>query len=79
MSPYVECRHCGCWHYTRGKRKCSSPHGHDFTPPDPFACCGGNDERRPHHCSDCPKHPWVSEPDPRCVEFSGVCPHSEDP
>lgn len=31
--PYAECRRCGCWHYTRGKRKCSSPHGHDFTPP----------------------------------------------
>ena len=31
--PYAECKRCGCWHYTRGKRKCSSPHGHDFTPP----------------------------------------------
>ena len=48
-------------------------------PDDPFACCGGNDEKPPHHCSDCPSHPWAVEPDPRCMLAPHECPHAKEP
>lgn len=52
-------------------------------PDDPFACCGGNDENPPHHCSDCPEHPWGPaegwQEDPRCMAAPHECPHAKEP
>jgi len=42
---------------------------------DPFACCGGNDEKPQHHCSDCPDHPWEGEPSASCMTAPTACPH----
>lgn len=44
---------------------------------DPFNCCGGNDEKPPHHCSDCSEHPWQDSPDPRCMAAPATCPHAQ--
>jgi hypothetical protein len=44
---------------------------------DAFNCCGGNDEKPRHHCSDCPEHPWVGAPDQACVASPRTCPHAQ--
>lgn len=41
-----------------------------------FSCCGGNDEKPPHHCSDCPTHPWTNEPPAACMSSPSTCPHA---
>lgn len=46
------------------------------TADDPFGCCGGNDEKPPFHCSDCPTHPWTDEPSPLCMTAPTACPHA---
>lgn len=44
-----------------------------------FSCCGGNDEKPPHHCSDCPDHPWAGKPSPLCMTATNACPHAQRP